>query len=53
MRSRLRKASWNVTWVTPFDDTNWVGTDWYPALKRAIRTAAAKETITIDCDDRD
>ena len=43
MRVRLRKAGWNVNWVTPFDGTNWVATDWYPALKRAIRTAARRE----------
>lgn len=40
MRSRLVKRGWDVEWVVPFDGTSWVGTDWYPALKRAIRKAA-------------
>lgn len=48
MRSRLKKAHWNVTWVTPFDDTNWVGTDWYPAIKRAIRIVAKREPLPLD-----
>lgn len=43
MLSRLKKIGWNVTWVTPFDGTEWVGTDWYPTLKRLIRTTAKRE----------
>ena len=52
MESRLREAAWKVTWVKPFEDTQWVGTDWYPALKRAIRRAARRERVPDD-DDRD
>jgi CheY-like chemotaxis protein len=52
MESRLLEADWKVTWVKPFEDTVWVGTDWYPALKRAIRSAARRERVP-DADDRD
>ena len=52
MRSRLTRSGWSVDWVTPFDDTNWVGLSWYPALKRAIRKTARREPpATVD--DRD
>lgn len=50
MRSRLSDAGWGVTWVTPFEDTEWVGKDWYPALKRAIRTTARRERAANDPD---
>lgn len=29
--------------VTPFDDTTWVGNDWYPTLKKAIRHFADRK----------
>ena len=37
MKRILREAGWRVRVVTPFDDTTWVGNDWYPAMKKAIR----------------
>lgn len=42
MRSRLTEAGWTVEWITPFDDTAWIGEDWYPALKRIIRKLAPR-----------
>ena len=46
MRSRLTEAGWGVQWVIPFDGTTWVATDWYHALKRAIRAAAPRELVS-------
>jgi CheY-like chemotaxis protein len=43
MNARLAKSGWSVDWVTPFEDTEWVGLSWYPALKRAIRRTATRE----------
>jgi hypothetical protein len=40
MQRRLRKHHWATDRVIPFDGTEWIGHDWYPALKRMIRTAA-------------
>jgi hypothetical protein len=53
MKSRLKDAGWKVIWITPFEDTQWVGTAWYPALKRAIRSNAPREAVSPDVDDRD
>ena len=52
MRSRLAQHGWYVDWVVPFDGTSWVATDWYYALKRAIRKTARPERVTI-ADDAD
>ena len=52
MRSRLKKSGWSVKWVAPIDGTNWVATEWYYALKWAIRATAGREQVTDD-DDRD
>lgn len=40
MQRRLQKSHWLTDRVIPFDGTDWIGHDWYPALKRLIRTAA-------------
>lgn len=42
MRSRLVDAGWRVRWVIPFDGTTWIPSDWYRALKRAIRASAPR-----------
>ena len=52
MLGRLSGAGWKVTWVRPFDGTSWVGEDWYPALRRALRGAARREAVAPG-DDRD
>jgi len=43
MRSRLTESGWRVEWVIPFDGTTWIATDWYRALKRAIRASAPRQ----------
>ena len=53
MRTRLTEAGWSVNWITPFDDTTWIGADWYPALKRAIRATTTKRQALVPADDRD
>lgn len=45
MKQRLLSKEWRVTWVTPFDDTTWIGNDWYPTLKKAIHRAAKSERV--------
>lgn len=45
MRSRLIDSGWGVQWVVPFDGTTWVATDWYHALKRAIRATAPRKPV--------
>jgi len=40
MKTKLICGGWKVQKVLPFDDTNWIGISWYPALKKAIRRAA-------------
>jgi len=42
MRSRLTESGWGVQWVVPFDGTTWIATDWYRALKRAVRANAPR-----------
>jgi hypothetical protein len=37
MHERLTGAGWRVKWVKPFDDTNWIGADWYPTLKKLLQ----------------
>ena len=53
MRERLRSCDWVVVAVTPFDDTNWIGDDWYPALKRALRRFARPEPVPSVPDEMD
>ena len=48
MRRRLVGHGWRVRWVVPFDGTTWVATDWYHALKRAIRVKAPRKPVS-DC----
>jgi CheY-like chemotaxis protein len=36
MESALREAGWKVRRVVPFDDMNWIETDWFTAIRRAI-----------------
>lgn len=50
MRSRLVERGWDVDWVTPFDDTSWVATSWYHALKRAIRKTARQGQLPVTND---
>ena len=45
MKRRLLSKEWRVTWVTPFDDTTWIGNDWYPTLKKAIQRGAIPERV--------
>lgn len=45
MRDKLEGGGWYVAQVTPFDDTNWIGRDWYPTLKRALRKFAKPVSV--------
>ncbi|MBL8864499.1 MAG: hypothetical protein KF873_00130 [Gemmataceae bacterium] len=45
MQRLLAKNRWSVTRVTPFNDTSWIGEDWYPALRRAIGKSAMPELV--------
>lgn len=48
MTETLRAARWKTRRVVPFDDTAWVATDWFPAMRRAIggpRTRDGEEPI--------
>ena len=36
MEQALRGAGWKTRRVIPFDDMNWIATDWFFALRRAI-----------------
>jgi CheY-like chemotaxis protein len=45
MRDKLEGGGWFVAQVTPFDDTNWIGLDWYPTLKRALRKFAKSAPV--------
>lgn len=47
MQARLKSGGWSVEWVVPFDGTNWIATDWYRALKRAIRSTAPREKTPV------
>lgn len=40
MKLQLLDADWSVDWVKPFDDTTWIGNDWYPTLKKAMHRFA-------------
>jgi hypothetical protein len=49
MQRRLLRNRWHVGMVIPFDDTNWIGDDWYPAVRKALRHAGRHErTDAID-----
>lgn len=50
MNSRLTEFGWSVKWIIPFDGTNWVATDWYYALKQAIRGTAKREYVPTNDD---
>ena len=47
MQTRLREVGWTVEWITPFLDTAWIIDEWYPALKRAIRSKANYERVSV------
>jgi len=36
MQESLKGTGWKTRRVVPFDDMNWIATDWFPALRRAI-----------------
>lgn len=36
MTEMLTEASWKTKRVMPFDDMNWITTDWFAAMRRAI-----------------
>jgi hypothetical protein len=36
MEECLGGAGWKTRRVIPFDDTNWIASDWFPAVRRAI-----------------
>jgi CheY-like chemotaxis protein len=36
MEEVLRDAGWKTRRVLPFDDTAWIESDWFPAVRRAI-----------------
>ncbi len=36
MENALREAGWKTRRIIPFDDTEWIKTDWFFALRRAI-----------------
>jgi hypothetical protein len=36
MEDVLRGAGWKTRRVVPFDDTRWIETDWFSALRRAV-----------------
>lgn len=48
MMELLEARNWHVKQVIPFDDTNWIGLDWYPALKRALRRFAKPMAVEPD-----
>jgi hypothetical protein len=40
MQRKLNRRGWQVVRVHPFEDTVWIGTDWYPAIKKAMSVPA-------------
>lgn len=34
----LKRADWTAQRVIPFEDTAWVGDDWFPTLRRLLRS---------------
>lgn len=50
MERVLRAAHWSTRRVIPFDDMNWIESDWFPVLRRAIvgplRQGAAPKSRT-------
>jgi CheY-like chemotaxis protein len=36
MKMVLKDTHWKTRRVVPFDDLGWIGTDWFPAVRRAI-----------------
>jgi hypothetical protein len=36
MEETLRGAGWKTRRVVPFDDMNWIKTDWFFAVRRAL-----------------
>jgi CheY-like chemotaxis protein len=50
MQRMLVQSRWPVSRVTPFDDTNWIGTDWYPTLRRAIGKSAVPVSVSDESD---
>lgn len=44
MTMALKDAGWKTRRVLPFDDTEWIMADWWPALRRAIDRAALQDS---------
>ena len=36
MRMTLQESGWRTKRVIPFDDVQWIATDWFRAMRRAI-----------------
>lgn len=45
MRLLLKRKNWKVKSVVPFDDTNWIGAEWYPTLARSLRAFATPASV--------
>ena len=45
MQERLRTTGWSVSRVVPFDDLNWIPSEWHRAIKKAIQASALVETM--------
>jgi len=45
MERVLRQARWQTYRVLPFNDLEWVATDWFPTMRRAI-VSAAQTTVS-------
>jgi hypothetical protein len=49
MTSVLRGAGWKTCRVVPFDDTRWIETDWFFAMRRALVGPAGRSPRTGSC----
>ena len=41
----LKDAGWKTRRVVPFADTDWIQTDWFPAIRRAIVGPVRKQKV--------
>jgi CheY-like chemotaxis protein len=44
MQRVLRRAGWKTRRIIPFDDMNWIKTDWFSAMRRAVVGPASERS---------
>ena len=47
LSGRLLQKGWQVNSIGPVQGLDWIGEQWYPALKRSLRSLANAEPVSV------